>query len=127
MSERIDLSSLYLDDTPRPGGKTDYRIGIIGCGGIVQASHLPAYRSAGFRVAGIWNRTRETADGVASRFGIPKVFRPAKPSRRTSTGGHLLPPTCTRNAYAAAAAANTSWSGCGVTREAVRRGFSGAG
>ena len=75
MSERIDLSSLDLDDTPRPGGKTDYRIGVIGCGGIVQTSHLPAYRSAGFRVAGIWNRTRETADGVASRFGIPKVFR----------------------------------------------------
>jgi predicted dehydrogenase len=75
MAEHIELSGLDLQDTPRPGRKTDYRIGVIGCGGIVQASHLPAYALAGFRVAGIWNRTREKAEAAASRFGITKVFR----------------------------------------------------
>ncbi len=69
-----DFSSMDLDYRPRLGGKTDYRIGIVGCGGIVQASHLPAYAAAGFRVAGIWNRTSRTAETVASRFGIPRVF-----------------------------------------------------
>jgi predicted dehydrogenase len=70
-----DFTSIDLDYQPRLGGKTDYRIGIVGCGGIVQASHLPAYAAAGFRVAGIWNRTPKTAETVASRFRIPKVFR----------------------------------------------------
>ena len=69
-----DFSSMDLDYRPRLGGKADYRIGVVGCGGIVQASHLPAYAAAGFRVAGIWNRTSRTAETVASRFGIPKVF-----------------------------------------------------
>jgi predicted dehydrogenase len=75
MSERIDFSRLDLDSKPRLGGKTDYRIGIVGCGGIVQASHLPAYRLAGFNVAGIWNRTPGTAEAVASRFDVKRVFR----------------------------------------------------
>lgn len=74
MSE-TDFGSLDLDYRPRSAGRTDYRIGIVGCGGIVQASHLPAYLKAGFHVAGIWNRTSETADAVASRFAIPRVFR----------------------------------------------------
>lgn len=71
----VDFGSVDLDYRPRLGGKTDYRIGIVGCGGIVQASHLPAYAASGFRVAGIWNRTHETAEAVAARFGIPKVYR----------------------------------------------------
>ncbi len=75
MAESTDFVGLDLDYKPRLGGKTDYRIGIVGCGGIVQASHLPAYKLAGFRVAGIWNRTPKTAEAVAARFGIPKVFR----------------------------------------------------
>jgi predicted dehydrogenase len=71
----VDFTRIDLDYRPRLGGKTDYRIGIVGCGGIVRASHLPAYSAAGFRVAGIWNRTSKTAEEAASRFEIPKVFR----------------------------------------------------
>jgi predicted dehydrogenase len=71
---RIDFSGIDLQYRPTLGKKIDYRIGIVGCGGIVQASHLPAYRMAGFRVAGLWNRTAETARAVAGRFDIPKVF-----------------------------------------------------
>ncbi|MEO0795494.1 MAG: Gfo/Idh/MocA family oxidoreductase [Verrucomicrobiota bacterium] len=47
---------------------------IIGAGGIVKDAHLPAYRKAGFEVAGITNRTRARADGLAEQFGIPNVF-----------------------------------------------------
>jgi predicted dehydrogenase len=56
-----------LPNTPRP-------ICIIGAGGIVNDAHLPAYRMAGFEVAGIWNRNRDRAETLATRFGIPKVF-----------------------------------------------------
>ena len=51
-----------------------FPIVIIGAGGIVNDAHLPAYRKAGFEVAGITNRTRERAVALAERFGIPKVF-----------------------------------------------------
>jgi predicted dehydrogenase len=54
---------------PRP-------IYIIGAGGIVNDAHLPAYRMAGFEVAGIWNREceRERAEILAAKFAIPTVY-----------------------------------------------------
>ncbi len=54
----------YLPPTPR-----DYRprIGIIGAGGIV-ASHLAAYRDAGWDVAAICNRTLSKAEARAAEF-----------------------------------------------------------
>jgi hypothetical protein len=36
-----EFGSLDLDYKPRLEGKTDYRIGIVGCGGIVQSSPCP--------------------------------------------------------------------------------------
>jgi len=47
---------------------------IIGAGGIVNDAHLPAYKKAGFEVAGITNRTRSKAEKLANQFGIPKVY-----------------------------------------------------
>jgi len=47
---------------------------IIGAGGIVVDSHMPAYRQAGYEVAGIWNRNKARAEDVAKQFGIPRVF-----------------------------------------------------
>jgi predicted dehydrogenase len=43
------------------------RIGMIGTGGI-SASHLDAYRSAGWEVAALWNRTRSTAEAKAAEY-----------------------------------------------------------
>lgn len=43
------------------------RIGVIGAGGIVSA-HLDAYRSAGWEVAAICNRTRAKAEAKAAEF-----------------------------------------------------------
>jgi predicted dehydrogenase len=68
--DEVDRRLGYL---PVLGGKTDYRIGIVGAGGIVQGAHLPAYRMAGFHVTALWNRTLETARSVAAQFDIPKV------------------------------------------------------
>ncbi len=43
------------------------RIGMIGIGGI-SASHLDAYRTAGWDVAALWNRTRQKAEAKAAEF-----------------------------------------------------------
>lgn len=51
-----------------PSPKADsHRIGMIGTGGI-SSSHLDAYRSAGWTVAALWNRTRAKAEEKAAEF-----------------------------------------------------------
>ncbi len=45
----------------------------IGAGGIVRASHLPAYRKAGWKVASVLDTDRPKAEAVARDFGIPRV------------------------------------------------------
>ncbi len=52
----------------------DVAIIIIGAGGIVNHAHLPAYRLAGYRVAGIYDVDVEKAETTAARFNIPLVF-----------------------------------------------------
>ncbi len=52
---------------PRP-------IVIIGAGGIVNDSHLPAYEMAGYPVAGIWNRSPDRARRLVNKFGAGRVF-----------------------------------------------------
>jgi predicted dehydrogenase len=62
----------YKPDPPRH----PQPIYILGAGGIVNDAHLPAYRMAGFEVAGIWNREceRDRAEILAAKFAIPKVY-----------------------------------------------------
>jgi predicted dehydrogenase len=60
--------------SPDPAIRTNsLRIGCIGAGMIMAECHLAAYTSAGFPVAAIASRTRSRAEGVAARWGIPKV------------------------------------------------------
>lgn len=63
-----------LNYRPMLPARMDYGIGICGAGGIVNDAHLPAYRKAGFRVAGIYDRDRERAVRTAARFEIGKVY-----------------------------------------------------
>jgi predicted dehydrogenase len=53
---------------PRP-------IVIIGAGDIVRDAHLPAYRKAGFPVAGVFDLDGAVADLRAREFHLPRVFR----------------------------------------------------
>ena len=48
---------------------------IIGTGGIVNDAHLPAYRKAGFAVAGIFDVDPDKARATARRWGIERVYR----------------------------------------------------
>lgn len=56
-----------LPSRPRP-------VVIIGAGGIVKDAHLPAYRLAGFPVAGIFDLDPAKAAALAQAFGIPQIF-----------------------------------------------------
>ena len=47
---------------------------IIGAGDIVRDAHLPAYRKAGFPVAGVYDLDREVAEKRAREFDLPRVF-----------------------------------------------------
>ncbi|WP_341836616.1 Gfo/Idh/MocA family oxidoreductase [Chitinophaga pollutisoli] len=49
-------------------------IAVIGAGGIVRDAHLPAYRKAGWVIAGICDPLPEKAEALALEFNIPRVF-----------------------------------------------------
>jgi predicted dehydrogenase len=60
-----------MTEVPMP--ERIHPIVIIGAGGIVRDAHLPAYRKAGFPVAGIFDPIQERAVSLSSQFGIPFV------------------------------------------------------
>lgn len=47
---------------------------IIGAGGIVNDAHLPAYKIAGYEVAGIFDIDKRKAIETAQKFEVPTVF-----------------------------------------------------
>jgi predicted dehydrogenase len=54
---------------PRPA-KSDYGIGIVGAGGIVNGAHLPAYRKAGLNVVAVCDINAQAAEQTARRWGV---------------------------------------------------------
>ncbi|MCS7192914.1 MAG: Gfo/Idh/MocA family oxidoreductase, partial [Armatimonadetes bacterium] len=69
------LGELFgLDYTFNLPARTDYGIGIIGCGSIVNNAHLPAYQRFGFKVVACCDIREEAAKQSAEKFGIPKWF-----------------------------------------------------
>jgi len=68
------VTDLNVNWRVKLGNKTDYGIGSIGCGGIVQYGHMPAYQKAGFKTVAAYDLKRENAEQVAAQFGIPNVY-----------------------------------------------------
>lgn len=68
------MATLEVDWRIKLGKKTDYGIGSVGCGGIVQYAHMPAYRKAGFRPVAVFDVNREAAETVATAFEVPRVY-----------------------------------------------------
>lgn len=66
MSDRLQ-QRWPMPSAPRP-------IVIIGTGGIVRDAHLPAYRKAGFEVAGLFDLDRARAEALAADWSIRRVF-----------------------------------------------------
>jgi predicted dehydrogenase len=69
----MDLAGYAVSDAILLPPKSNYGIGIIGCGGIVNYAHLPAYRKAGFRVLACHDQNREAAERTSREHGIPRV------------------------------------------------------
>ena len=69
----MNLAGFTVSDAISLPPKTDYGIGVIGCGGIVNYGHLPAYANAGFRVLACYDRERDAAERTAREHGIPRV------------------------------------------------------
>jgi predicted dehydrogenase len=69
----MNLAGYDVSDRIALPPKTDYGIGVVGGGGIVNYAHLPAYRTAGFRVLACYDRNPEAAERTARDHGIPRV------------------------------------------------------
>lgn len=65
---------LDLHYRPRLPERTDYGIATIGCGGIVNYAHLPAYRAHGLRGISCYDINHEAAQSTAERYAIPRVY-----------------------------------------------------
>jgi len=61
----------YKPHLPR---KTDYGIGIIGCGGIVNYAHLPAYKQHALNVVACYDTNADAAHKTAQAHHIPRNY-----------------------------------------------------
>lgn len=69
----MNLAGYDVSDVIDLPAKHDYGIGIIGCGGIVNYAHLPAYRARGLNVVACYDQNAEAAQTTAAAFDIPLV------------------------------------------------------
>lgn len=69
-----DPAALGLDTRSWLPDRHDHGIAIVGCGGIVNDGHLPAYTSHGLNVVGCYDIEPEAAQRTAERWGIQRVF-----------------------------------------------------
>jgi len=67
MSDFTIVHAAALPEKPAP-------IVSIGAGGIVRDAHYPAYRKAGFSVAGLYDVDQQRAGEMAATFGVPCVY-----------------------------------------------------
>lgn len=54
--------------------KTDYGIAFIGCGGIVNYGHIPAYQAHGFKLIGGYDINPEASRKTVQEHGLKKVY-----------------------------------------------------
>ncbi|MCY7286810.1 MAG: Gfo/Idh/MocA family oxidoreductase [Cryobacterium sp.] len=69
------MSAPVPDYRPRFPEGNKPAIGILGCGGIAQTAHLPAYKQYGLTVAGVWSRKPMTTADIREHFpSIGRVY-----------------------------------------------------
>jgi predicted dehydrogenase len=54
--------------------KIDYGIAFVGCGGIVNYGHIPAYKASGFHMIGGYDVNNEAAEKTIREHGLNKVY-----------------------------------------------------
>ncbi len=73
MTDRFDPASLG-QSWPRPSAPRP--IVTLGAGSIVGDAHFPAYRKAGFPIAGLYDPDREKAGALAEKWGVKAFSSP---------------------------------------------------
>lgn len=70
------MTGLDLDVAYQPRLPTEYRpgIGIVGFGGIVKSSHLPAYRKHELDVIGVYDVSPDATQDAEARYGVGRVY-----------------------------------------------------
>src|SRR5215212_9176234 len=68
------IAPFELNYRPLLPPKADYGIGIVGCGGIVNYAHLPAYAAHELRVLACYDVNAEAARKTAADHSIPTVY-----------------------------------------------------
>jgi predicted dehydrogenase len=71
----MDLGGYEVSDRIPLPPKSDYGIGLVGCGGIVNYAHLPAYKANGLRVVTCYDRNQDAAEKTAEAHGIGRIAR----------------------------------------------------
>ena len=54
--------------------KIDYGIAFVGCGGIVNYGHIPAYKACGFHLVGGYDLNYEAAEKTVREHGLEKTY-----------------------------------------------------
>jgi predicted dehydrogenase len=70
----VGSSYPVIDARPAPPVTTDLGIAIVGCGGIVNYAHLPAYRQHDLRIVGCFDKNLAAAKETAGTHGIARVY-----------------------------------------------------
>jgi predicted dehydrogenase len=71
----MTIAPLDLRYKPELPPRHDYGIGIIGCGGIVNYAHLPAYTAHKLNVLACYDIDAEAARKTAAAHGIPRSYQ----------------------------------------------------
>jgi predicted dehydrogenase len=69
----MQLADFEIDEDVQLPPRHDYGIAMVGCGGIVNYAHLPAYRARGLRVVACYDQSADAARATAEAHGIPRV------------------------------------------------------
>ena len=64
----------FIDDRPASPVSRAHGIALIGCGGIVNYAHLPAYRQHNLSIVGCYDRDRDAAIATATANQIPRIY-----------------------------------------------------
>jgi predicted dehydrogenase len=72
-----DLTPPFIQSAlePKLPPKTDYGIAFVGCGGIVNYGHIPAYKASGFHMIGGYDINPEAAEKTVKTHGLKKIYR----------------------------------------------------
>ena len=72
--ERVTVKELGIPDAIPLPKHTDWRIGMVGFGGIARGAHFPAYKSGGWKVVAVADPDPSAQKAAKDDFGIQNIY-----------------------------------------------------